>query len=77
MFRIPSFYVEEVTFENACRTMKNLGNGDMLEGMNKMHDAWEEHCKSDVDDDDEFFDHWVYEVNAFNKVFSDMKPLFV
>ena len=57
--------------------MKNLGNGDMLEGMNKMHDAWEEHCKSDADDDDEFFDHWVYEVNAFNKVFSDMKPLFV
>ena len=48
----------------------------MLEGMEAMNLAWEEHCKSDAEDDDVFFEHFEYEVNAFNKVFSEMKPLF-
>ena len=76
MFRIPSFYEMNVTFEDACRTITNLGKGDMLEGMNAMHDFSEEHCKSGAEDDDAFFEHFEYEVNAFNKVFSTMKPLF-
>ena len=66
-----------VTFDDACRTIKNFGNGSMLEGMEAMNLAWEEHCKSDAEDDDAFFEHFEYEVNAFNKVFSEMKPLFV
>jgi hypothetical protein len=76
MFRIPSFYEMNVTFDDACRTIKNFGNGDMLEGMEAMNRAWEEHCFNE-DDDDDFFEHFEYEVNAFNKVFSKMKPLFV
>jgi hypothetical protein len=48
----------------------------MLEGMEAMNRAWEEHCFNE-DDDDDFFEHFEYEVNAFNKVFSKMKPLFV
>jgi len=76
MFMIPSFYEMNVTFDDACRTIKNFGNGSMLEGMEAMNLAWEEHCKSDAEDDDVFFEHFEYEVNAFNKVFSEMKPLF-
>ena len=75
MFRIPSFYEMNVTFDDACRTITNFGNGSMLEGMEAMNHAWEEHCKSDAEDD-VFFEHFEYEVNAFNKVFSEMKPLF-
>jgi len=28
------------------------------------------------ENDDGFFDNWKYEVNAFNVVFTSMKPLF-
>ena len=48
MFKIPSFYEMNVTFDDACRTIKNFGNGSMLEGMEAMNLAWEEHCKSDA-----------------------------
>ena len=29
-----------------------------------------------VEDDDDFFDNWKYEVNAYNVVYTSMKPLF-
>ena len=60
MFRIPSFYEMNVTFDDACRTIKNFGNGSMLEGMEAMNLAWEEHCKSDAEDDDAFFEPVSY-----------------
>ena len=41
-----------VILDDACRTIKNFGNGSMLEGMEAMNLAWEEHCKSDAEDDD-------------------------
>lgn len=76
MFRIPSFYEETFTFEEAKNTMTAHGRGDLLEGMMAMDRRWEEHCASG-EDDDEFFEHYIYEVNAYNKVFETMKPLFV
>ena len=75
MFRIPSFYQENVTFDNAWKTITNFGRGDALEGMEAMNSIWEEHCASD-NDDDTIFDNYVYEDNAYNVVFKNMKPLF-
>lgn len=75
MFRIPSFYEDAPSFEDAWNTMTNFGRGDTLEGMNAMNRVWEEHCASD-NDDDTFFENYVYEVNAYNVVFSNMGQLF-
>ena len=40
-----------------------------------MNDLWNEHCEEGLDTDDNFFDHWVYEVNAYNVVFKGMNEL--
>ena len=77
MFRIPSFHIEDVTFNEARNTMTSHGRGDLLEGMMSMDRKWIEHCHTPDADDDDFFDNWVYEVNAYNKVFETMQPLFV
>lgn len=75
MFRIPSFYQETVDFTSAWNTIKNFGRGDALEGMNAMNRVWEEHCASG-NEDDEFFENYEYEVNAYNAVFTNMGKLF-
>jgi len=75
MFRIPSFYQFDTTFENAKTTITNYGRGDFLEGMEAMNRVWEEHCASGNDDDD-FYEWYEAEVNAYNKVFESMSPLF-
>ena len=55
--------------------MTDHGRGDTLEGMNAMQRCWEEHCASG-EEDDEFFENYEYEVNAYNAVFSNMQPMF-
>jgi hypothetical protein len=75
MFRIPSFYKETVDFTTAWNTITNFGRGDALEGMNAMQRVWEEHCASG-EEDDNFYDNYVYEVNAYNVVFENMGKLF-
>ena len=77
MFRIPSFYEDAPTFDEAWTTMTNFGRGDCLTGMEAMNRCWEEHLAGRFDDDDEFFEHYQYEVNAYNVVYAGMKPLFV
>jgi|TARA_B110000259_G_scaffold177504_1_gene214748 hypothetical protein len=88
MFIIPNFYQDEVSFQEGWNTMKRHGRGDTLEGMNAMNNAWDEYIASQNDlfngkvavvafeDDDEFFDHYSGEVNAYNAVFSNMQPMF-
>lgn len=76
MFRIPNFYEDAPTFEDAANTITSHGSGDMLEGMESMNRKWEEHCASPDAEDDDFFDNWSYEVNAYNVVFSGMSKLF-
>jgi hypothetical protein len=76
MFRVPSFYKDTPTFEDAAKTMKFRGNGDMLEGMESMNRLWTEHCASPDAEDDDFFSNWSYEVNAYNVVFRGMSKLF-
>lgn len=78
MFAIPNFYVDTPTFENAVRTVKFQGNGNLLAGMEKIQARWDEYASGTVDcfqDDDDFYDHWQYEVNAFNVVFESMGAL--
>ena len=43
--------------------------------MEEMNRIWNEHCDEGLDTDDNFFDNWVYEVNAYNVVFQGMNEL--
>jgi len=78
MFRIPSFYKFETTMQDAVQVMTSYGRGDLLEGMEAMDRVWEEHCSGSprFEEDDDFYEYYEAEVNAYNKVFETMKPLF-
>ena len=88
MFNIPSFYKEEVSFQDAWNTIKSYGLGDALAGMNGMNDAWDNYIASQnalfnnevqvvaFEDDDDFFEYYGAECNAYNKVFESMTPMF-
>ena len=47
--------------------------------MEDMNDLWMRHAtgNSPYADDEEFFDNWYYECNAYNVVWENMAPLFV
>jgi hypothetical protein len=78
MFRIPSFYKFETTMQDAVQVMTAYGRGDLLEGMQAMDRVWEEHASGSprFESDSDFYDYYEAEVNAYNKVFSEMQPLF-
>ena len=81
LFRIPqSNLMPEMTFEEAEKIITPLGikNQTMLDGLEFMDDLWNRHCFTAADpvDDDEFYDNWIYEVNAFNVVYKRISPLF-
>ena len=78
MFRIPSFYKFETTMQDAVQVMMSYGRGDLLEGMQAMDRVWEEHASGSdrFDSDSDFYEWYEAEVNAYNKVFSEMQPLF-
>lgn len=88
MFRIPSFYEVEMTFEEATKCIGNRGNGDLLAGMEGMNAIWEDYLADQnafyngeqdemmYGDDDDFFEHWGYECSAYNVVFENMSKLF-
>ena len=80
MFNVPSFYeMPNMTFEEAKGILKI--DGDLLKGMEHINAMWDKYATGEFEDmyadDDEFFDCWVYEVNAYNVVYKTMKPLFV
>jgi hypothetical protein len=75
MFRIPAFCELEMSFEEAKNTL--TFHGDLLAGLKHVDEMWERHC-NDVDaSDSDFYENWIYEVNAYNVVVETMKPLFV
>ena len=75
MFRIPHFYRIEMSFEEAREFLTSYGG--LLEGLERVQKAWNDHCASpDRYSDDDFFDQWRYEANAFNVVSASMRPLF-
>ena len=88
MFRIPNFHQQELEFSQAWEIMTQHGQGDCLEGMNAMNNAWDEYIASQdalfngevqvvaFEDDEEFFDHYGTECNAYNVVHEGMSQLF-
>tara|TARA_B100000035_G_C20794352_1_gene462601 strand:+ start:502 stop:711 length:210 start_codon:yes stop_codon:yes gene_type:complete len=66
----------KMTFEEA----KAVFAGDLLKGMEQIQEHWDRYASGNAgdmyEDDDEFFATWEYEVNAYNVVYSTMKPLF-
>jgi hypothetical protein len=78
MFRIPSFYQNTVDFTSAWNTITNFGRGDALEGMNAMQRVWDEHASGSdrFEEDEDFYEWYEAEVNAYNVVFENMGKLF-
>ena len=77
MFRIPSFNQMEMSWDEAVATIQGRGqDGTLISGMEEMNRIWNDHCEEGLDTDYDFFDNWVYEVNAYNVVFSGMSQLF-
>ena len=77
MFRIPSFYHMDLDIDAAVRIMTGHST-TLLDKMEDMQDKWDRHCmgQSPFEDDDEFFECFRYEVNAYNVIYREMKPLF-
>jgi len=82
MFRIPSYYVDAPSFEDAMKTITARGRGDALEGMLSMDRVYDEYVASTHSDaplfenDDEFYYTYSYEINAYNVVYKNMSRLF-
>ena len=78
MFRIPTNYKMEMSFEDATKTLKNFSSNGLLESMELMNNIWDDYANGKLvyEDDQEFFDAYEYETNAYNKVFETMSPLF-
>ena len=80
MFRIPNYFQMNMTWDEAVRTIKGRGKGNLLEGMEEMNDIWDRYVAAlagDMyEDDHAFFEEWIYEVNAYNIVFEGMGKLF-
>lgn len=77
MFYIPDFYEMNLEFKEAVKILAPRG-ADLLEAMKRIDRIWAEHVRgdNDYDDDDEFYDDWQYELNAYNVVYEGMSKLF-
>lgn len=79
MFYIDSFNRDEdMTFDEAVRIVTRSRDVGLLENMINLEQILLEVRDSYDRDDriDEFYNGWHYEINAFNKVHSDMSKLF-
>ena len=69
MFNIPQHNEMKMSWEEA-ESIIMQGNCDVLSALTAMQDIL-----SNNRDDDDFFDIWCYEVNAYNIVFQGMSEL--
>ena len=80
MFRIPNYFQIDMTWEEATTIIKGRGKGILLDGMEEMNDVWDRYARGYDGDlyesDSDFYEHWIYEVNAYNIVFEGMSKLF-
>ena len=70
---------EEMSFQEAVRIVESRNrNVGLLDNMKNIENLLlEVRHEYDMNDEiDQFYDNWHYEINAFNKVFSDMSKLF-
>jgi len=81
MFDIPKMYQMNMSFETAEHVMSSQGEDGVtiIDMMENVKSKWELHCSGHdfFADDDEFFECWQYEANAFNVLYDEMKHLFV
>lgn len=80
-FDLPAYNViETMDFDKAAAIITHRGHGDLLKGMQSMQDLWTEYCTTDLSDayacDDDFYEEWEYEMNAYNIVHDGMSKLF-
>jgi len=80
MFRIPTFHKvpeNSLSFDDAVSIIKFEGKGDLLKGMKFIDAQWDKHVNetSLFDSDDEFFDNYGLEVNAYNIIFKGFSKL--
>lgn len=75
MFRIPAAYQMDMDFDTARSVM----GGNILEQMENIKMRWDLHCsgRTPFEDDSGFYECWQYEVNAFNVIYKELRPLFV
>ena len=75
MFRIPNYYKMDMSWDDAVALIKGCGCGDLLKGLENMYVCWED-VVDDYMTEDDFYDRYIYEVNAFNVVYEGMAELF-
>ena len=80
MFDIPKMYQMNMPFEMAEEILSHNKNSgvSIIDMMENLKYKWELHCSGHdfFADDDEFFECWQYEANAFNVLYDEMKHLF-
>ena len=78
MFNIPDFYKRHMSLDEAVLIMRG-NNGVIIDMMENLDEKWELHCSGHhfFADDDEFFECFEHEVNAYNVIKQHMMPLFV
>ena len=77
MITIPKIYQMNMDLDTAERVLRGQST-TVIDMMEHVKSRWELHCSGHdfFADDDEFFDCWKYEVNAYNVMYEAMKPLF-
>ena len=77
MFNIPWQYQMNMDLDMAEAVLRGA-NTTVIDAMENVKSKWELHCSGHdfFIDDDEFFEFWQYEVNAYNVMYEAMKPLF-
>ena len=77
MFTIPKMYQMDMDLDMAEAVLRGAKT-TVIDMMENVKSKWELHCSGHdfFVDDDEFFEFWQYEVNAYNVMYEAMKPLF-
>ena len=75
MFRISNYHKMDMSWDDSVALIKGCGCGDLLKGLENMNECWEDVVDGYMTED-EFYDHYIYEVNAFNVVYEGMAELF-
>jgi len=79
MFNIPYMYKMDMDLDTAEAVLRGWSQSTtVIDRMENVKYKWELHCSGHdfFADDDEFFECWQYEANAYNVIYAAMKSLF-